>query len=71
MQITAKHMSKWKASKNRRRGRPVTTGLTPMIGLRLARNWVTRVDAYAAQRKVNRSDAIRGLLEKALTSEAN
>jgi hypothetical protein len=63
-------MPKWKASKNRRGGRPATTGLTPMIGLRLARNWVRRVDAYAARRKVNRSDAIRGLLEKALTLEA-
>jgi hypothetical protein len=42
-----------------------------MIGLRLARNWVARVDAYAAKRKVNRSDAIRGLLERALASEAN
>jgi hypothetical protein len=42
-----------------------------MIGLRLARDWVARVDIYAAKRKVNRSDAIRGLLEKALTSEAN
>jgi hypothetical protein len=36
----------------------------------LARDWVARVDAYAAKRKVNRSDAIRGLLETALASDA-
>jgi hypothetical protein len=42
-----------------------------MIGLRLARDWVARVDAYAAKRKVHRSDAIRVLLEKALASEAS
>jgi hypothetical protein len=64
-------MPKWKPKNHRRGGRPVTTGLTPMIGLRLARNWVARVDAYAATRKVNRSDAIRVLLEKALTNEAS
>jgi hypothetical protein len=42
-----------------------------MIGLRLARDWVARVDAYAARRQVNRSDAIRVLLKKALGSEAS
>jgi len=58
-----------KRKNHRRGGRPVTTGSTPMIGLRLARDWVARVDAYAAKREVHRSDAIRMLLEKALASE--
>jgi hypothetical protein len=71
-QIIAKHMPKWKAPKNHRRGgRPATTGPTPMIGLRLARDWVARVDSYATKRQMNRSGAIRRLLEKALASEAN
>jgi hypothetical protein len=42
-----------------------------MIGLRLTGDRVAAIDAYVARRKVNRSDAIRGLLEKALASEAN
>ena len=54
-------------AKQKTRGRPAT-GVTPMVGLRLAQELIERVDRWAAHKRLTRSDAIRQLLEEALGS---
>jgi len=51
-------------------GRPVTTGTSPYIALRLPTKLLTKVDTW--QRKHNaqsRSDAIRRLIERGLADD--
>jgi predicted DNA binding CopG/RHH family protein len=61
--ITAKH--KRLSAKQKKRGRPAT-GVRPMVGLRLSNVDIERVDRWATQHGITRSDAIRILIDKAL-----
>ena len=53
------------SAKQKKRGRPAT-GVRPMIGLRLSKPDIARVDRWASQHDVTRSDAIRTLINLAL-----
>jgi metal-responsive CopG/Arc/MetJ family transcriptional regulator len=56
--------------KNRKRGRPAT-GKDPMIGLRAPPTLIKKIDGWATTNNVaSRSDAIRHLLERGLSSTA-
>ena len=51
--------------KQKKRGRPAT-GIRPIVGLRLVGGDIVRVDRWAAEHSVNRSEAIRLLIERGL-----
>jgi predicted DNA binding CopG/RHH family protein len=53
------------SAKQKKRGRPAT-GVRPMIGLRLSEDDIERVDRWAKERGMSRSDAIRALIEQGL-----
>jgi len=53
------------SAKQKKRGRPAT-GIRPMIGLRLSKADIARVDRWALQHDVTRSDAIRTLIAESL-----
>jgi hypothetical protein len=53
------------SAKQKKRGRPAT-GVRPMIGLRLSKVDIARVDRWAAERHLTRSEAIRALIEQGL-----
>jgi hypothetical protein len=53
------------SAKQKKRGRP-PTGVRPMIGLRLSEDDIERVDRWARERGMSRSDAIRALIEQGL-----
>lgn len=48
-----------------KRGRPAT-GRDPLVGVRLPRDLIERVDGWADTRELTRSEAIRRLLESGL-----
>jgi predicted transcriptional regulator len=52
--------------KKRGRGRPAT-GRDPMIGLRLPKNAIARLDDWAKAMGCTRSELIRGLIEHGLS----
>ena len=49
------------AVKPKKRGRPAT-GRDPLVGIRLPPSVIERIDAWAAERGVNRSEAIRAMI---------
>jgi hypothetical protein len=49
----------------KKRGRPAT-GREPVLAIRLPRDLVSRIDAWAAERAMTRSAAIRRWIEKGL-----
>jgi Ribbon-helix-helix protein, copG family len=49
-------------------GRP-PTGVRPMVGFRLSEDEIARVDAWAARRGMDRSDALRAMITEALDRE--
>lgn len=51
--------------KQKKRGRP-PTGIRPIVGLRLSEVEIQRVDRWAAEHRVNRSEAVRLLIERGL-----
>ena len=51
--------------KQKKRGRP-PTGIRPIVGLRLSEVEIERVDRWAADHGVNRSEAVRLLIERGL-----
>ena len=51
--------------KQKKRGRPAT-GIRPIVGIRLSDIDIVRVDRWAAEHKVNRSEAIRLLIDRGL-----
>jgi hypothetical protein len=51
--------------KQKTRGRPAT-GVRPIVGVRLSEVEITRVDRWAADHKLKRSDALRILIERGL-----
>jgi hypothetical protein len=55
------------ATKNvkRKPGRPAT-GVDPLVGVRFPISSIAQIDAWAAERKISRSEAIRRLVEIAL-----
>jgi hypothetical protein len=53
------------SAKQKKRGRPAT-GIRPMIGLRLSKVEIGRVDRWAVDHGVTRSEAIRLLIESGL-----
>jgi hypothetical protein len=53
------------SAKQKKRGRPAT-GVRPMIGLRLSKADIARLDRWAGQHGLTRSDAIRTLIDHAL-----
>jgi Ribbon-helix-helix protein, copG family len=55
--------------KKRGRGRPAT-GRDPMIGLRLPKDEIARLDEWAKTNGCTRSEAIRVLIERALRRKA-
>ena len=65
-----KSMKKSVSAKQKRRGRPAT-GVTPMIGLRLPAKVTTQVDRWAEINGVTRSQAIRSLIEQALSGSSS
>jgi len=50
----------------RPRGRPVTTGIRPFVGARLAPELLEEIDRFAKRAKISRGEAIRILLARAL-----
>jgi hypothetical protein len=58
-------MAKPKTKPKGKRGRPAT-GHHPTLGGRVPAELIAAVDAYAAKAGINRSDAMRRLLETAL-----
>jgi len=52
--------------KQKKRGRPAT-GVRPIVGLRLSEEEIARVDRWAKERDISRSDAIRALIERGLS----
>ncbi len=58
-------MAKSISVKQKKRGRPAT-GVRPIIGLRLSVSDIARVDRWAAEHKVSRSEAVRLLIERGL-----
>ena len=58
-------MSSSIAVKPKKRGRPAT-GRDPLVGVRLPPDVVERIDAWANERGVNRSEAIRAMIVAAL-----
>jgi Ribbon-helix-helix protein, copG family len=52
--------------KQKKRGRPAT-GVRPIVGLRLSEEEIARVDHWAKERDISRSDAIRALIERGLS----
>jgi uroporphyrinogen-III synthase len=58
--------------KQKKRGRPVTTGTSPLINVRLSENILTALERWMAKQKpapASRSEAIRELLIEALESK--
>jgi len=55
------------AAKPKKRGRPAT-GKDPMVGLRLSPELTRAVDSWAEERNLTRSEAIRTMIERALSS---
>lgn len=53
------------AVKPKKRGRPAT-GRDPLVGIRLPPSVIESIDAWAAERGVNRSEAIRAMIMAAL-----
>lgn len=51
--------------KQKKRGRPAT-GVRPIVGIRLSDADIVRVDRWAVEHEVNRSEAIRLLIERGL-----
>ena len=49
-------------------GRPITVENGTFVGIRLSADLMRRIEAYAAKHKVDRSAAIRALLEMGLAS---
>ena len=58
-------MAKSISVKQKKRGRPAT-GVRPIIGLRLSDSDIARVDRWAAEHEVSRSEAVRLLIERGL-----
>ena len=54
-----------KSPKKRGPGRPAT-GKDPFVGLRMPPELTARIDAWAEQHSIGRSEALRRLAEKAL-----
>jgi hypothetical protein len=54
--------------KQRRPGRPAT-GVDPMIGLRAGKKLTAAIDHWAKANGLTRSEAIRQLVERALSAE--
>jgi hypothetical protein len=63
-------MKKSLSAKQKRPGRPAT-GVTPMIGLRLPAKVTRQVDQWAEINGVTRSEAIRSLIEQALSGSSS
>ena len=53
------------AKRKKKRGRPAT-GTDPMIGLRLSKKEIARLDRWAKANGYTRSEAIRVLIERGL-----
>jgi hypothetical protein len=60
------------STKNRKRGRPATTGKGTLIGIRWHEPLLGMIEAWAArqQDKPERSEAIRRLVERGLGADA-
>jgi hypothetical protein len=52
--------------KPKKRGRPAT-GVDPFVGLRFPAERIAEIDAWAKRRKLTRSEAIRQMVELALS----
>jgi hypothetical protein len=52
----------------RKMGRPAVIGANKFVGLRLSEELLKKIDDWAAHRKVDRSEAIRDLVDQALTA---
>jgi metal-responsive CopG/Arc/MetJ family transcriptional regulator len=50
----------------KRMGRPVTTGIRPLVGVRFSKEALGEIDRYAKANKISRSEAIRQLVERSL-----
>jgi hypothetical protein len=55
------------AKQKRRPGRPAT-GVDPMIGVRAGMELIAEIDKWAEANSVSRSEAIRRLVEQALSA---
>ena len=53
--------------KRKMRGRP-STGVDPLVGVRMPESLIVEIDAWAKPRDLSRSGAIRELVEVALKS---
>jgi Arc/MetJ-type ribon-helix-helix transcriptional regulator len=60
-------MAKSISVKRKRRGRPAT-GVDPLVGVRLPSEMLSRLDRWATDVGLNRSEAIRRLLERTIAS---
>jgi hypothetical protein len=50
----------------KRMGRPITTGIRPLVGVRISKEALGAIDRYAKTNKISRPEAIRRLIEQAL-----
>jgi hypothetical protein len=55
-----------KKTAKKRMGRPVTTGIRPLVGVRFSRETLDAIDCYAAANNITRPEAVRRLTEQAL-----
>jgi hypothetical protein len=51
----------------KRLGRPVSTGIRPLVGVRFSKEVLDAIDRYAKTNKIGRPEAVRRLVERALT----
>jgi hypothetical protein len=58
-------MAKSISVKRKKRGRPAT-GTDPLVGVRLPEATIKAVDAYAADKNISRSEAIREFIDRGL-----
>lgn len=52
-----------------KRGRPVTTGKSPIVGVRVPKAELARLDQWAHARGSTRSEAIRDMIAKMIPAE--
>jgi hypothetical protein len=55
-----------KKAAKKRMGRPITTGIRPLVGVRFSRDTLDAIDRYAETNNITRPEAVRRLTEQAL-----
>jgi hypothetical protein len=67
--VRAISMAKLAVTQKKRRGRPYASGITPQYAFRVPKQLMDRVEKWAKDHEINRAEAIRQLLELALSGK--